>query len=206
MLINKIIRKYYNNYYNRYGDSYKSVRWSSEETQKLRFNFLIKVFELETKTTINDLGCGLGDLVNFIDTKRISYYGYDLSNFFVNQAKETHPKISEHFFLIDNVRQIRVADYTIASGIFNDCFWFFNKKNQKKRVFNIIEQMWNKSRKGIAFNFLTPKHKKKYYDGLLYFEVDEMIKFCIENLSPNVYLFENYTENDATLHVLKLNL
>ena len=64
-------------------------------------------------------------------------------------------------------------------------------KIQKRFMYKIIKKMFLSSKKGIVFNGLT-----KYVDyedkKLFYSYPDQILKFCIKNLSKYVVLKTNY--------------
>ena len=84
-------------------------------------------------------------------------------------------------------------DWLILSGLFND-----RKKNADKFMFKIIQKMFKRANKGIAFNSLS-----KYVDyedrSLFYSHPDKVVQFCIKNLSKYVVLKTNYQLKKNTI-------
>ncbi len=64
------ISQLYNDRFKQHGDSIVTVGWRSKEDQILRFEMLFRGHDLIGKTIL-DVGCGLGDLIFYLDDNRI---------------------------------------------------------------------------------------------------------------------------------------
>ncbi len=68
-----------------YGTGLKAVDWKSTEAQYNRFEQLLKVVDSNEPFSINDYGCGCGELVNFLASKnfKFQYFGFDVSTLMI---------------------------------------------------------------------------------------------------------------------------
>ena len=115
--IEQRVGAYYAGKLREHGPSHRGVDWNSEESQRLRFEQLLRVADLTEAFSINDWGCGYGALAEHLDAEgaSFSYCGYDISEAMVEAARERLP---EHSFTTV-AAELPVADFTVASGIFN---------------------------------------------------------------------------------------
>jgi hypothetical protein len=108
-----------------------------------------------------------------------------------------------YFSTIIDASEMELANYTVASGIFN---LKFSRTNEDwlQYIFDTITVMNEKSIDGFAFNALTrysdPEFRKEelyYSDPLLFFD------FCKKTFSNNVALLHDYNHYDFTILVRK---
>ncbi len=200
----KNIADYYAEKVTLYGETPKGVDWNGFESQHLRFEQLIKVIQSKDSVSINDLGCGYGAFYDFISEKysSVHYCGFDVSDAMISSAKE-------RFINKSNVRFIRedkpdqIANYTIASGIFNvrlDCsddIWI-------KHIEDTLRVMDRYSSQGFAFNCLTAySDKEKMKKHLYYANPSDLFDFCKSSFSRNVALLHDYDLYEFTILVRK---
>ena len=187
-------------------NSAQVVGWKNNLAQRVRFEQISKIIEKDKNFTINDLGCGIGDFANYLETtgyKLSSYYGYDVYGKMIEIAKKKYSNKNLYFNKIADSDEMKIADYTVASGI-------FNLKHSKSEpewltyILNEIEKMNHKSRKGFSFNMLTKYSDSEHMRSELYYADPCFIfDFCKRNLSKNVALFHDYYEYDFTILVKK---
>ena len=61
------IEELYSSNLEKYGIDSKSVGWTTEESQMIRFEKLLCVLDRETMAfSVNDLGCGYGELFKYL--------------------------------------------------------------------------------------------------------------------------------------------
>ena len=97
------IRNLYNSRYAQFGRSYKTAGWGSTEDQCLRFEILFRDVDARGKSII-DVGCGLGDLISFLDSKTggdYDYLGIDISESLLEDARKKFSSARRHFLLGD---------------------------------------------------------------------------------------------------------
>lgn len=150
------IERYYARRIEAHGPTPQGVDWSCRPTQELRFVQLLKVCDFTRVFSLNDLGCGYGALKTFIRQRwpkaSVDYLGTDLAPGMVEQARALHRTMSKTAFEV-GAGCLRVADYTVASGIFNvrldldDSAW-------TALIESTLADMHAHSRLGFAVNFL----------------------------------------------------
>ncbi len=180
----------YKSLYKRFGHSPFSIKARNSLQQRLRFKLLINLIDLKRNDKILDVGCGLGDLANYLKNKKVKckYLGLDFVEEFIHAANIKYGNKNTKFLKL-NIEKNKFPknyDWLVLSGLFND-----KKKKAKKFMLSIIKKMFKSSKKGIVFNGLT-----KYVDyedkELFYSYPDQILKFCIKNLSKYVVLKTNY--------------
>jgi SAM-dependent methyltransferase len=182
------------------------VGWRDPVAQRRRFAALTTLLPEPEPFTINDLGCGQGDLLDFLTEhgySAVDYTGYDVIEEMVDAARRKHQGQGRNFTLLCAAPEMNVADFTVASGIFNlrsnlrDDAWF-------EYIIETIHHMNTKSRLGFAFNCLTkysdPPHMKP---DLYYADPLTLFDYCKKHFSRNVALLHDYEEFDFTIIVRK---
>lgn len=95
---NKKVAEFFDNLTEEHGFDFKSLAYGSLESQLKKFQALVEVgLDKEDKlVTILDVGCGFGDLVEFMKRKKIKfkYKGIDISPKIVEIAKEKRPNLN----------------------------------------------------------------------------------------------------------------
>lgn len=152
------IERYYTRKILTHGPTPAGVDWPCVPTQELRFVQLLKLCDTSAPCSLNDLGCGYGALLALLARRfrgrKIDYLGVDLSAAMIDRARQLWARRAHTEFAVGS-QPPRVADYTLASGIFNV------KLQQTRRqwarfVRATLDQMHAASRKGFAVNFLAP--------------------------------------------------
>ena len=156
------VGQYYSKKITTYGPTPLGVDWSCVPTQEMRFVQLLKICafnkEVNGAISLNDIGCGYGALLAFLGKryrkKTIDYLGVDLSPAMIAQAQKRWKNRALTSFQV--VRSgYRVADYALASGIFNvklmqpTALW-------ERMIGQILNEMHTTSQLGFAVNFLAP--------------------------------------------------
>ena len=205
-IINEV-REYYSEKVKQYGSTSKGVDWNSKESQYLRFSQLLKVLEVKDKFSLNDLGCGYGELVNYLDANRYNNYiyaGWDLSGEMIKVASELFvDKTNAKFFQMYDDREMSANDYCIASGIFNVKMQF-SIDEWRDYIFSTLDAMNANSSCGFSFNMLTKySDEDKMRDYLFYADPCEIFAFCKQNFSRNVALLHDYELYEFTILVRK---
>ncbi len=197
------IALYYTKKIVRYGPTAAGVDWSCSLTQEMRFVQLLKLCDVKTPLSINDLGCGYGALVGFISRRhrraKVNYWGVDLSSAMVSEARKAF-NVSNAQFSVGGT-PARCADYTVASGIFNVKLEHTDEK-WTQFIQQTLDTMRESSRKGFAVNFLTPLPGGETGKPELYRAPPELwYRHCKEAFGANVTVVENYGMREYTLLV-----
>ena len=203
----KIIRKvgdYYTNKIETHGPSAQGVDWNSTESQYLRFEQLLKVVGSEGTFSINDFGCGYGGLIEYLKTlgTSFSYTGFDISQSMIEKARATHGENSKCTF-VQSEGDLREADYTVASGIFN-VKMETPVEEWKEYCLETIDTLARLSTKGFAFNVLTSYSDAEYMrEDLYYADPCFLFDHCKREYSRWVSLLHDYGLYEFTILVRK---
>jgi SAM-dependent methyltransferase len=199
------VSNYYSDKLKRYGTSPLGVDWNGEESQKLRFNQLVKVItETEDYFSINDLGCGYGALLDFLSEHYnfFNYQGIDISSRMIEAATKRSAKSNDVHFL-NSCKPDRIANFSIASGIFNVKLSKSNKE-WKDYILNTLDILNGSSSSGFSFNCLTSySDKEKMRKDLYYGDPCEFFDLCKRKYSKEVSLLHDYGLFEFTIVVKK---
>lgn len=197
---------YYSEKIQQFGAAPQGVDWNSEESQVKRFEQLCKIIDSRSEgPSVNDLGCGYGALFTYIQNKypKCSYLGVDISTEMITRAEQHCAAFRQARFIISS-KPDQIADYGIASGIFNvrlgrnDVEWF----DYLQMTLDLLNAT---SRNGFAFNCLTSysdKDKKREY--LYYADPCQLFDLCKRRYSPQVALLHDYGLYEFTVLVRKI--
>ncbi len=178
---------FYKDRLKQYGDSTLALGWGNKKSQEVRFKVLSEIGEVDGKSIL-DVGCGTGDLYNYLKDRRIKYTGTDITPEFINIAKEKY-----HFArFLDRIPD-EIFDYVFESGIFN-----LPDENWDEMMVDTLMDMWEHCRLGMAVNFLSSYAINKTA-GIKYTDPLEILKF-IPLLTPKFILRHDYKENDFTIY------
>ncbi len=203
--IYKRLGRYYNRFSKHYGSDYRALNWTSTESQKKRFSVIAEL--LPDSVSVNDVGCGHGDLLLYLTDERKKsipqYWGYDLSQSVLNNVPDHIKSRSEaSFYHISGPELLFSADYSIASGIFNTNFRLSLRSQHLSLFEEVIANMWNKSTQGLIFNVLT-RQIRESYDGLFYFDQSYIEDFLTKNFTDKFEVRSNYDPIDVTFFASK---
>lgn len=205
-MINASIESYYQNNLSAHGAGAQGVGWKNEEAQHVRFEQLLKVIYSKGLFTINDIGCGVGDLSAYISAKKIEYQyvGYDVLDEMVTQAKLKYPENgSRRFEQVNDLAQMKEADYCVASGIFNLKFEV-SEESWKEYIIETIRILHGKSKLGFSFNALTSYSDKDFMKPELHYSNPTwLFDYCKTHFAKNVALLHDYSQYDFTILVKK---
>lgn len=198
------ISEYYSDKLTQYGETARGVDWNGEEGQFLRFRQLEKVIDNSGHFSVNDLGCGYGALCDYLVRQygELRYTGIDIAENMIHAA-EVRFKDNEKARFVCSGAPDQVADYGIASGIFNvrldrsDAEW----QDYLVATLDVLDRT---SRSGFSFNCLTSYSDEKLKRDYLYY-ADPCLLFdlCKRRYSRNVSLLHDYGLYEFTILVRK---
>jgi trans-aconitate methyltransferase len=148
----KAIRNLYSNRLKDLGISPQTVGWSSKEQQDLRFQILTEI-GITAGSSICDVGCGLGDLYDFLTASNglnVRYTGIDISPELIEAAKSRFPEVRFDCQDILDISLEEEFDWVFLSGALN-----FRITENWKLTQSMLKKMYAMARKGVACNFLT---------------------------------------------------
>jgi SAM-dependent methyltransferase len=198
------VARYYSEKLSEHGETARGVDWNGEESQALRFEQLCTIIDTSNHFSINDLGCGYGALYDFLANKyeEFSYSGVDVSESMVQSAELRYQGKSNARFVLSSESD-QVADYGVASGIFNvrlgrsDVEW----QMYLEATLDVLDRT---SRLGFAFNCLTSySDADKMRDYLYYADPCVLFDLCKRRYSRNVALLHDYGLYEFTILVRK---
>lgn len=198
------VASYYSEKLALHGEIPQGVDWNGEESQALRFEQLCKIIDDRSQFSLNDLGCGYGALHDFIGSRfsEFSYSGIDVSENMIKSAEQRYRGANNTRFILSSEPD-SVADYGIASGIFNvrlgrtDAEW----REYVEATLDILDRT---SSIGFSFNLLTSySDAEKKRDDLYYANPCTLFDFCKRRYSRNVALLHDYELFEFTILVRK---
>jgi len=192
------ILKLYEDRYAAEGRSIKTVGWGSAEDQFLRFEVLLRGIDVSGKKIL-DVGCGLGDLVKYLDiigTKDYKYIGIDLSRKLVADAQAAFGGEGRTFIVGDilEATDLDSVDIVLLSGSLN-----FRVENNMEHSQAMIRRMFELARETVSLNFLS-----SYVDEQLkknfHYSPEKIFSFS-KTLTPWVTLYHDYPLWEFTLQI-----
>lgn len=199
------VATYYSEKLATFGQNPRGVDWNGEESQTLRFEQLCKIISTPTPFSINDLGCGYGSYYDFLANRygSFSYTGIDVSESMIEAAEQRYHANSHARFVLSSEPD-QIADYSVASGIFNvrlgrsDVEW----QSYLEATLDVLDKT---SSVGFAFNCLTSySDADKMRDYLYYTDPCTLFNFCKRRYAKNVALLHDYGLYEFTIHVRKI--
>ncbi|MEB3983917.1 class I SAM-dependent methyltransferase [Mycobacterium sp. 663a-19] len=198
------VARYYTSKLEEHGTTARGVDWNGEAGQTLRFDQLLGIVDVDGRFSINDLGCGYGALLDYLDARGfdVDYTGVDVSAEMVRAgARRFEGRADVDFICAPRLN--READYSVASGIFNvrlecpDAEW-------QSHIEATLDMLQAASRRGFAFNCLTSySDTAKMRDELYYADPCALFDLCKRRYSKSVALLHDYGLYEFTILVRK---
>jgi SAM-dependent methyltransferase len=195
------VERYYSAKVVTHGPTPLGVDWNSPESQRLRFDQLVKVIDPRESFTINDYGCGYGALFDYLEQNEFhfEYFGFDISPDMLAEARRVHSGAGRTF--VSRAEDLPTADYTVASGIFNvrletpETEW-------RQYMLDTLQSIAALSKKGFAFNLLTKYSDAEFMRPTLYYaDPAFLFDYCKTHFSRFVALLHDYPLYEFTLLV-----
>jgi ubiquinone/menaquinone biosynthesis C-methylase UbiE len=196
------ITRFYNERFKQCGNSITANGWKDQASQFLRFEYLIKDFDIQGKTIL-DVGCGLGDLYQFLTNKfgdNFQYIGIDISSALLTQAKLNYPADNAQFIECDIFTFQEYCstdiDYAVESGMLS-----FKVANNEQYAQQVMAKMFQLAKLGCSLNFLSTNvdfqlDKNHHYDP-------EQVTAWAIKLTSNLTLYDDYPLWEFTVSLLK---
>lgn len=200
------VERYYSKKIIEYGDTPNGVDWNSEESQIVRFAQLCKIIDPKIPNfSLNDLGCGYGALLDYLRERytNCTFLGVDVSLEMIKVAEQRHATTNQARF-ITAAEPDEVADYGLASGIFNVRFGRSDEEwlDYLQATLDVLDRT---SSLGFAFNCLTSySDKDKKRDYLYYADPCCLFNLCKRRYSRQVALLHDYGLYEFTILVRKV--
>ena len=143
----------YNERYKKFGRDIRTVGWSNDRDQALRFDVLFRGLDPRGKTIL-DVGCGLGDLVPYLERCTdgdFSYIGIDVAGELIKDARAIHTGSNCEFSTGDIFSiELPQVDISVLSGALS-----LKREGIETYARDTLRRMIKLSRKAAASNFLT---------------------------------------------------
>ena len=178
-------------------DSSFALGWRNEHDQRVRFDALAGIADLNGKTVM-DAGCGYADLYSFLKERypeMAHYYGVEQIPELADKAITRYGHLPDTTFIARNFlhADLPICDYVLASGSLN------YGSSVNGFIYKAIEKLYSHCTIGLGFNLL----RYMPVDGtLVAYDPDEILAFC-KTLSPNVILKTDYDEVDFTIFIYR---
>jgi len=199
------VAAYYAGKLSEYGDTPRGVDWNSEASQRVRFDQLCRIIDPKLRVfSLNDLGCGYGALLDYLGEshENYSYLGVDVSHEMISVAEQRYNNADQARF-ITSAEPDTVADYGLASGIFNVRLGHSDAEWLSYLVDN-LDVLNRTSTLGFAFNCLTSySDEDKKRDKLYYADPGQLFDLCKRRYSREVALLHDYGLYEFTILVRK---
>ena len=198
------VASYYSDKLAEHGETPLGVDWNGTESQVLRFEQLSKILPASGSFSLNDLGCGYGALLEHLQARHpsCSYLGVDVSPDMIQAAGQRHAGLRQARF-ITAAEPDQVADYGVASGIFNvrlgrtDSEWY----DYLQSTLDVLDRT---SKLGFSFNCLTSySDEDKKRDYLYYADPCRLFDLCKRRYARQVALLHDYGLYEFTILVRK---
>jgi len=177
--------------------------WRSRQSQYARFKVLTQ--EIDAFASILDVGCGYGDLYDYILRYvfwKGVYVGIDRLQIMVEMAKKAYPSayffhsalqnfpafIQDHF--LEN--SLRHFDLVIACGVFN-----IKYPDQYTYLRQNITDLLKLATRQVRISFLRDSTRYSPSAQLHYYHPEEVVSICSEYASS--FLIEGYVPNDFSI-------
>jgi cyclopropane fatty-acyl-phospholipid synthase-like methyltransferase len=196
------VRSYYAAKVAAHGATAAGVDWNSPESQRLRFDQLLRLCEGDAGFTLLDFGCGYGALADYLAERQIPchYTGYDIVPGMLDAARKRVRPGQETTFT-DHLGAMEPRDYVVASGVFNVrldaelAAW-------EQYVHGTLEQMARLSTRGLAFNLLTAySDPERRRTDLFYADPALMLTHCLRHFGRRAALLHDYPLYEFTVLV-----
>ena len=194
---------YYSRKISTFGASPRGVDWNGEESQIIRFEQLTQIIDSD-EGTLNDWGCGYGALLTYLRANHpgIDYLGIDIAAPMIEAARQAHPEVAPGTFILGD-RPARVADYSIASGLFN-VRQLHSTEKWLEYLRATLRLMDEYSQRGFAFNCLTAySDPERMRSDLYYADPGQLFDYCMRHFSRHVALLHDYQLYEFSIIVRK---
>jgi len=195
----KIINEFFSKQCAEHHDQgWKTGLYDTPDNQYGTFVNLTKIIPPKESGTFLDVGCGQGELYEFIDTRGIDviYTGIDLCPTMIGYAKARF--LDGNFEIQDLLEYDKQYDYIIAANAMN----LKLPESQDLFVQEMIEKMFKLARKGIAFNLYSDIYLEERKPEIYYYSPSTIFSFCLK-LTPNIFLNHYCSGYDFCVYMYK---
>jgi SAM-dependent methyltransferase len=196
------VSAYYASKLELHGSTPQGVDWNGIESHEQRHRQFVRLLEGSPDASVIDIGCGFGDFLRFLRSTghRGRYIGYDVAPSMIQRAIELYGEGADHQWRI-GTEPTEVADFAIASGIFNvkgdvpNHLW-------RQYVYRTIDIVARAGCRGFAFNVLSlSSDPDRRRPNLYYEDPKEMLAYCLARYGRAIALLQDYGLYEFTMIV-----
>jgi len=194
----KRIVNLYESRYDEYGHNHNTVGWGSKIDQILRFDVLCRNINLKGKRIL-DVGCGLGDLVPYIEDVTdgdFHYTGIDVAPSLIAAAKKKfqHPNVQFKCGDISSSLGESMFDVSILSGALN-----YRINDNIGNTEMVLSELFKITKETMSVNFLS-SYVDYQEDKNFHYSPEAMLSFA-KSLSTWVSIYHDYPLWEFTIQV-----
>ena len=190
--------KLYNERFERFGRDVRTVGWGSRHDQLLRFEVLFGGIDPIGKTIL-DVGCGLGDLVPFLDNLTngdFKYVGIDVAEHLINSAKVTYDDKRCAFMCCDIFgADLPEVDIAVLSGALS-----LRAEGMDEYAHRTMKLMYDRTSEAACLNFLTT-HVDYELEKNKHYSPETVFKWAL-GLTEHVSLIDDYPLYEFTVQLM----
>jgi SAM-dependent methyltransferase len=196
------VAAYYASKLELHGSTPQGVDWNGQASHELRHRQFLRLLDGAPDASVLDLGCGYGDFLRFLRASghRGTFIGYDVAPSMIEQARALYGEGADRQWRI-GAHPAEVADFAIASGIFNvkgdvpDESW-------TPYVQQTIDALARAGRLGFAFNLLSlSSDPERRRPNLYYADAAGMLSHCLVRYGRSVAVLQDYGLYEFTVVV-----
>jgi SAM-dependent methyltransferase len=196
------VASYYASKLEMHGATPLGVDWNGIESHERRHRQFLRLLDGSMDASIIDVGCGFGDFWRFLRAEghRGGFTGYDIAPSMIEKARQIHGESDDLRWRI-GAEPVEIADFAIASGIFNvkgavqDEVW-------AGYIHRAIDILARAGRRGFAFNVLsTSSDPERRRPNLFYADPVDMLARCLQRYGRSVALLQDYGLYEFTVLV-----
>jgi len=195
------IHAHYDHRFSEENANHKVLDWASAASQRRRFEVLSENVDLRG-LSILDVGCGLGDLLMFLQQSSIEvqFTGVDILDKMVEHCRERFDcgRFVQADIFSDDIFSPGEFDLVFVSGAFN-----LDLGNNLEFLPIAIVRLMELSRRYVAFNLLHARWPERE-PGYFFYEPDFVLKQLAAH-NVEVKLIDDYLPNDFTVVCEKKN-
>jgi SAM-dependent methyltransferase len=193
---------YYASKLEAHGPTPQGVDWNGSDSHEARHRQFLRLFAESQNASVIDLGCGFGDFLRFLRGAghQGRFVGYDIAPSMVEKARQLHGEGDDREWRI-GAEPTEVADFAIASGIFNIKGGVTNE-SWTRYVHQTIDVLARAGRRGFGFNVLSmASDPDRRRSNLYYADPASMLSHCLLRYGRSVALMQDYGLYEFTVLV-----
>lgn len=198
------LKNYYKDKFRIYGPTLKGVGWTEKKKSKNRYKVLLKLLKFKNDDKIFsllDVGCGYGELVNYIPKNlKYKYTGIDVVKEMVSYAKNNNKNQNCKFYVKNILNISKKYDFIICNGVFT-LKNKFSQKEMKQFVVKCIKIFHKFSKIGFSFNLMS--EVVDYKSKILFYPSKNIVIKTLKNKNISVIKIDNKSINYERFYFVK---